>query len=370
MSNNGSDAILKMIGIRESERIMNYIVLDLEWNQAAYKVDEEEEIPFEIIEIGAVKLNDKAEKIDQFSCLIRPQIYPFLLRRTKEITGLRDDDLDRDGIYFEDAGQQFLDWCGKDYIFCIWGPSDLTQLERNLAYYDIRIPWKYPLKYLDVQKLYALQMKEGKTRRTLEYVIGAMEIPVDGPFHRAIEDAEYTAQVFRRIDREHYESFFSVDYYRIPKNRFEEATFYFETYSKYVSRKFNLKEEAVKNRRVREMPCLYCRRQMKKEINWFSDGGHSYFALATCKTHGLMKGRIRIKTTENYDGVFAVRTIKPCSEEDQASIVKKRENLTAKRRERRKKESSAKKARAEAENNKKSAAKQTEKKQKQAGRPE
>ncbi len=328
---------------------MNYIVLDLEWNQAAYKVDEEDEIPFEIIEIGAVKLNEKAEKIDQFSCLIRPQIYPFLLRRTKEITGLRDDDLDSKGIYFEDAGEQFLDWCGKDYIFCIWGPSDLTQLERNLAYYDIKIPWKYPLKYLDVQKLYALQMQEGKTRRTLEYVIGALEIPIEGQFHRAIEDAEYTARVFQRIDREKYESFFSVDYYRIPRNRFEEATFYFETYSKYVSRKFNLKEEAVKNRRVREMPCFYCRRQMKKEINWFSDGGHSYFALATCKNHGLMKGRIRIKTTENYDGVFAVRTIKPCSEEDHASIVKKKENLTAKRRERRKKESGKKKEAAEAE---------------------
>jgi DNA polymerase III epsilon subunit-like protein len=192
-------------------------------------------------------------------------------------------------------------------------------------------------------------MQEGKTRRTLEYVIGALEIPIEGQFHRAIEDAEYTARVFQRIDREKYESFFSVDYYRIPRNRFEEATFYFETYSKYVSRKFNLKEEAVKNRRVREMPCFYCRRQMKKEINWFSDGGHSYFALATCKNHGLMKGRIRIKTTENYDGVFAVRTIKPCSEEDHASIVKKKENLTAKRRERRKKESGKKKEAAEAE---------------------
>ena len=326
---------------------MNYIVLDLEWNQAAYKVDEEEDIPFEIIEIGAVKLNDKAEKIDQFSCLIRPQIYPFLLRRTKEITGLRADDLDREGIYFEDAGADFLEWCGKDYIFCIWGPTDLTQLERNLAYYDIKIPWKYPLKYLDVQKLYALQMQEGKTRRTLEYAIGALEIPVEGRFHRAIEDAEYTARVFQKIDREHFESFFSVDYYRIPKNRFEEATFYFETYSKYVSRKFNLKEEAVKNRRVREIPCFYCRRQTKREINWFSDGGHSYFALATCKNHGLMKGRIRIKTAESYDGVFAVRTIKPCTEEDQAVIVKKRENLTSKRRERRKKEARAKKAAAE-----------------------
>ena len=38
---------------KERESLMAYIVLDLEWNQAAYKVDEEAEIPFEIIEIEA-----------------------------------------------------------------------------------------------------------------------------------------------------------------------------------------------------------------------------------------------------------------------------------------------------------------------------
>ena len=125
---------------------MNYIVLDLEWNQAAYKVDEEANIPFEIIEIGAVKLNAKTEIVDTFQELIRPQVYPFLLRRTKELTGWTDKDLDRRGIYFEDAIEKFLNWCGKEYIFCIWGSSDLTQLERDMAYYNIRIPWKCPLK--------------------------------------------------------------------------------------------------------------------------------------------------------------------------------------------------------------------------------
>ena len=107
---------------------MNYIILDLEWNQAAYKVDEEAELPFEIIEIGAVKLNKNAEIIDEFTALIRPQVYPFLVRRTREITGLSDDDLDREGIYFEEVAADFLAWCGRDFIFGIWGPGDLTQL--------------------------------------------------------------------------------------------------------------------------------------------------------------------------------------------------------------------------------------------------
>ena len=38
---------------------MNYIVFDLEWNQCPYgKEKENKKLPFEIIEIGAVKLDE------------------------------------------------------------------------------------------------------------------------------------------------------------------------------------------------------------------------------------------------------------------------------------------------------------------------
>ena len=324
---------------------MNYIVLDLEWNQSAYKVDEEENLPFEIIEIGAVKLDADANIVDSFQELIRPQVYPFLLRRTKQITGWTDKDLDQRGIYFEDAVAKFLTWCGEDYIFCVWGGSDLTQLERNMEYYKIRIPWKYPLKYLDVQKLYALESREGKNRRTLESVVEIYGIPEDGHFHHAADDARYTAEIFRRLDRAQYESYFSVDYYKVPKNRFEEVTFRFKTYSKYVSRSFNLKEEAVKNAKVREINCRICGKRLKKEIGWFTDG-RSYLCIGTCKDHGLMRGRIRIKPTERYEGFFAVKTFKTCTAEEEAAIRAKRENMKSKRREKQKK--ARKKAKEEA----------------------
>ena len=321
----------------KKEQGMNYICLDLEWNQAAYKIDEEEEIPFEVIEIGAVKLNDHMQIVGEFQRLIRPQVYPFLLRRTKEITGWTDRDLDEKGIYFEDACEEFLRWCGKDYIFCIWGSSDLTQLERNMSYFDIKIPWKFPLKYLDVQKLYALQEHEGKVRHALEHVIEKMEIPTDLHFHHAFDDARYTGMVLQRINLREYESYFSIDYYKVPKNRFEETMFRFDTYSKYISRAFPLKEELMENRRLREMPCQVCRHNLKKTVNWFSDGGRMYLALGECKEHGRMKGKIRIKETTDHQGYFGVRTIKPCSEEEWELILQKKENVTRKRRERRKK---------------------------------
>ena len=43
---------------------MNYIVVDFEWNQTSYgKGSENRKIPFEIIEIGAVKLMKNGRKL-------------------------------------------------------------------------------------------------------------------------------------------------------------------------------------------------------------------------------------------------------------------------------------------------------------------
>ena len=44
---------------------MNYIVMDLEWNQSAKgKQFSEDHFPFEIIQIGAAKVNEKLDIVD------------------------------------------------------------------------------------------------------------------------------------------------------------------------------------------------------------------------------------------------------------------------------------------------------------------
>ena len=50
---------------------MNYIVIDLEWNQSPIGETEVDGFPFEIIEIGAVKLNHNREIIDIFHELVK-----------------------------------------------------------------------------------------------------------------------------------------------------------------------------------------------------------------------------------------------------------------------------------------------------------
>ena len=54
-----------------------FIVLDLEWNQSpAGKEGSMNRLPFEIIEIGAVKLNKNLQIISEFRRLIRPRSDP------------------------------------------------------------------------------------------------------------------------------------------------------------------------------------------------------------------------------------------------------------------------------------------------------
>ena len=50
-----------------------HIVLDFEMNPVAEEnIDRRAHFYSEIIEIGAVKLNDRYESVDKFSCLVKP----------------------------------------------------------------------------------------------------------------------------------------------------------------------------------------------------------------------------------------------------------------------------------------------------------
>ena len=58
---------------------MEYIVFDLEFNQGfdrkLNKTVSDETCPFEIIQIGAVKLDSNLDMIDTFNTFVKPNIY-------------------------------------------------------------------------------------------------------------------------------------------------------------------------------------------------------------------------------------------------------------------------------------------------------
>lgn len=314
---------------------MNYIVLDLEWNQAPGKIDKGCGVPFEIVEIGAVKLNKKLQIQDKFEQIIKPQIYRTIHYMTTKIVHLDQEAL-ASGKPFPDVMQEFLEWCGSDYRFCIWGTLDLTELQRNMCYYGMDELTSKPLPFLDIQKLYSLAYEDGKIRRALEYAIDELQISKDEAFHRAYSDAYYTALVFERIRLDHpeVETYLSYDLFMVPQTKKDEVHAKFKTYTKYISREFEDKKAAMSDKVVTSMKCYHCARSTKKIIKWFSVNGHHYFAVSYCKKHGYIKGKIRMKKADDGN-VYVVKTLKVIPEEEVAVIKERQEKLRAQRAERR-----------------------------------
>ncbi|MBQ4563405.1 MAG: exonuclease domain-containing protein [Lachnospiraceae bacterium] len=308
---------------------MNYIVLDLEWNQSPTgKEDEMEGLPFEIIEIGAVKLNEKFEVIGEYSRTIRPQVYRRLHYKTRELLHMNMKELAHSKP-FTAVVADFFAWCGTDYRICTWGITDLLELQRNMAFYHFANPLPRPLTYYDVQKLFSIDVEDGRVRRALSVAAKMLEIPETRPFHRALDDAAYTAEVLRRLNMKKVGSYLSVDYFRPPANKEEELYLKFPEYSKYVSRVFRTKEEALSDKTVIAAGCSHCRSLVWRKIRWFASGPKMYLCLVFCPRHGYVKGKLRIKRVPA--GVFVVKTMKR-TDEDGAKLIRDRKaEIAAKR---------------------------------------
>lgn len=312
---------------------MNYIVLDLEWNQSPRgKEGSIDHFPFEIIEIGAIKLNEHKEKLGEFHQLISPVVYRQLHYKISEVTNLDMETLKKKGISFEQAAVQFLDWCGKDYYFVTWGSMDLTELQRNMVYNGVRIPFPMPFLYYDLQKLYSLLYGDGKEKLSLDQAVEALGIPIDEkrPFHHALYDAYYTGRIMGQMRFEQVKDFLSMDYYQLPETEKEQVYLSFPGYIKFVSREFPGKEEALADKRVNEIICCQCRRILRKKIRWFPANSKLHVGVGICPEHGLVRGKIRIKKSES-GGVFVIRTTKFINNEEFLSILEKRNEVKQKK---------------------------------------
>ncbi|MCD8105243.1 MAG: exonuclease domain-containing protein [Lachnospiraceae bacterium] len=313
---------------------MNYIVLDLEWNQCPYgKAKEIASLPFEIIEIGAVRLNEALQVTGQFREIVRPQVYTSLHFRTREIVTLRS--LDFEGARsFQEVAADFFAWCLEEPLFCTWGPADLTELQRNLSYYNMENPFPFPLMYYDIQKIFSIVYEDRKSRKSLEYAVDFLHLPKEISFHSALSDAMYTSLVMQKLTEQQILENSSVDYFRTPLTRSQEIYLHYNTYDKFVSRLFPSRNQAMKDSIVTSMRCPLCRKSVSRKIRWFSAGGHNHFCLAWCPDHGYLKGKIRLR--KNTDQMtYAVKTIRPISEEEASLLYERKEMLKSKRREHR-----------------------------------
>jgi len=302
---------------------MNYIVFDLEWNQSpAGKRYSNKRLPFEIIEIGAVKLNSGFKEVGRFSELVKPRVYKNINHITEKLVHVEMSDLEN-ARSFREVMEDFMAFCGKDYIFCTWGNLDLIELQRNMKFFHVSPLSNGPICFLDVQKLFSLQFEGKKKQHTLEYAVDFCKIQKDIAFHRAFSDAYYTARVLSKIKRK-YRKLYSYDTYRLPATKADEIKVNFDYYSKFISRGYETKIEALNDEDVSFCGCYLCKRKTEEIIPWFSLNSKHYYEVSKCKRHGFVKGKNRIRKSESGQ-IYVIKTMKRIDESAMIEIREKYE---------------------------------------------
>ena len=329
----------------------NYIVFDLEWNQGnSAKETQDPAMPFEIIEIGAIKLNSKREQVDSFSSLVRPTRYQYMHYVTGKLLHLRMEDL-ADEAPFPEVFARFMEWCGDEpYRFCSWGPLDLTELQRNMNFHGIaplispgtgeegrKHPG--PMAFYDAQKLFSLAYEDGKSRRSLENAVEMRGLDKPIPFHRAMDDAYYTAEIFAALPETVLEKV-SFDYFHIPADREHEVHITFDTYAKFISMGFKDRSQLLSDREVMKTVCWRCGTELsERSVPWFTNNGRHFLCVSRCPRHGYMKSKVRIRKaetasaesvsaavkSEENEEVYAVRTDKFIGAEELEAVKKRAE---------------------------------------------
>ena len=283
---------------------MDYIVLDMEWNQpwpgspSAKKV-----LPVhirgEIIQIGAVRLTEDGQVADEFQVMIRPKYYRRLNRRVSKLTGIKESRLKEEGIPFPDAMEQFSSWCGEDIVFLTWGFDDIGILRENLKLFGLDESWTE--KWYNAQMIFNAQTDGSTAQKALKTAMEIFGIEATRPAHDALGDAYHTALICARLDLKRG----AEEYQQALKSH--ENGFHGAELPGCISRKvfhdYADKHAALTAMTGPENQCPICGRQMLGS-RWFAQPGHRYMDLASCAEHG--KFLIRVRLSDQPDGTVRV----------------------------------------------------------------
>ncbi len=189
---------------------MNYIIMDLEWNNAYVKSTKK--FINEIIEIGAVKLNEDLEIVDTYSELIKPVVSKKLRSRIKDLTHITNEEVFA-GKPFEEAIYRLEEWVGKDAIIMTWGDTDVRTMLTNFKYFLKKDRIDFIKNYADLQRFCQCFINmENVQQAGLSYAAECLQIDAEKyPHHRALDDSLLSAECFKKVyDKEKLSDFIKV----------------------------------------------------------------------------------------------------------------------------------------------------------------
>ena len=282
---------------------MQYIVLDMEWNQAwpgsyaAKRVPEK--FRGEIIQIGAVRVTDRQIVGDEFQVLIKPKVFRKLNKKVSQLTGIKDAQLAEFGIPFPDAMEQFRDWCGDDCVFLTWGFDDIGILKENMALHGLDDTWVD--RWYNAQMMFNAQTDGATAQKALKTAMQMAGVEASRPAHDALGDAYHTAILCTRLDLPR-----GMQEYDQAMKKHEDG-FHGAEIPGCIARKvfhgYASKDAAMDALGGPENLCPKCDAPMTHS-KWVSQQGKRYMTMSRCPEHGTFLIRVRFAPDE--DGTVKV----------------------------------------------------------------
>lgn len=286
---------------------MEFVIFDLEWN-GSYSAKVGSYIN-EIIEFGAVKLNEDMEMIGQFSVLVRPDLTKRLRNRIKDLTALTNEELKK-GYPFQYAFSKFQKFA-KNSIVMTWSTSDIVTLQSNCLYYmkNDRLP--FLKKYVDLQAYCQEMTGIGSSSQQIGLVSMAEMLGLnvdDIPHHRAVGDSIVSAKCFQKL---YSKGALKPHIRQADRKDFFDKLYFRNTYACSFENPFVDKNAMTVN-------CNLCGARTVRQKSWEvkNKGFYSAFLCPNCKNEFEAKIMFKIK----YDGVTPIKKLASHSIDDDKEI--------------------------------------------------
>ncbi|MBQ6482325.1 MAG: exonuclease domain-containing protein [Anaerolineaceae bacterium] len=231
---------------------MNYIIVDFEWNQPlSEKATILEPVRFEaeIIEIGAVKLNEKLEIIDEFQSFVKPHFYPVMNGGVSRLTKIRIQTLEKAPV-FSEVYRDFSSWCGDDYCFCTWGSNDIPAMLDNMLMHQLAAP--YTVYWYDLQNIFGHEIMRDGRRWSLTAAVDVLNLPKERA-HDALNDARNTCTICTRVDLLSHCDYYGNCYVNYEQDRLRGLI---------SGRRYSSADAALQDSDMISMLCPYCGEQV------------------------------------------------------------------------------------------------------------
>ena len=180
------------------------VVIDLEMCKVPqiYR-SKDRSLSMEIIQIGAVLMNENNDILDEYSSYVKPE-YGVVDNFIKGLTGIREADVKKArplGIIV----RELLERIGtKDVTFYSWSDTDYRQFRKELHVKGIESDEFVPLlnqkNWIDYQQVFENRFQFGKLL-SLKDALFYLELDPEGRLHYGRADAYNTARIIAKMEK-------------------------------------------------------------------------------------------------------------------------------------------------------------------------